>query len=161
MSSLPPYRAAIEPGWIDYNGHLRDAYYGLIVSLAIDDVMDTLGLDAAYRERTRCTLYTLEMHLHFLHEVKGDDVLDVETSVLDADEKRLHLGCRLTCASVAGPLAAADVMLLHVQQGDAPRSAAFPAEVAQRLRDLQLPAGAAAEWVPRSRKIEIRRRPAA
>jgi len=93
---LPPYRATIEPGWIDYNGHLRDAYYGLIVSYAIDDVMDALGLDAAYRAGTRCTLYTLEMHLHYLHEVKSSDDLVVETSVLDADQKRMHLGCRFT-----------------------------------------------------------------
>jgi acyl-CoA thioesterase FadM len=25
---IAPYRATIEPEWIDYNGHLRDAYYG-------------------------------------------------------------------------------------------------------------------------------------
>ena len=73
--SLPAYRATLEPAWIDYNGHLRDAYYGLIVSYAIDDVMDHLGLDAAYRAGTQCTLYTLEMHIHYLHEVKESDAL--------------------------------------------------------------------------------------
>lgn len=160
MLTLKPYRAAIEPAWIDYNGHLRDAYYGLIVSHAIDDVMEELGLDAAYRESTRCTLYTLEMHLHFLHEVKGTDVLEVETSVLDADQKRMHLGCRFTAARLGDALATADVMLLHVQQGEQPRSAALPADVARRLQTLQLPAAAAAAWGPRSRPIEIKRRPA-
>ena len=55
---------AIEPDWIDYNGHLRDAYYVVVLSDATDALMDHLGLDAAYRARTRCTLYTLEMHLH-------------------------------------------------------------------------------------------------
>ncbi len=75
MTELPVYRADIEPAWIDYNGHLRDAYYGLIASYAIDDVMDHLGLDAAYRERTQCTLYTLELHMHYLHEVKSSDDL--------------------------------------------------------------------------------------
>lgn len=155
---LPPYRATLEPAWIDYNGHLRDAYYGLIVSHAIDAVMDDLGLNADYRARTRCTLYTLEMHLHYLHEAKGSDELEVETSVLDADIKRLHLGCRLTCARLEGALATADVMLLHVHQGDAPRSAAFPDVVAARLRALTLPPDAGAAWGPRSRSIEIKRR---
>ena len=60
LNTLPLYRAKIQPEWSDYNGHLRDAYYGLVLSYAIDDVMDHVGLDAAYRERTRCTLYTLE-----------------------------------------------------------------------------------------------------
>ena len=49
----------------------------MVLSNAIDDVMDHLGLDAAYRERTRCTLYTLELHMHYLHEVKSTDELQV------------------------------------------------------------------------------------
>jgi acyl-CoA thioester hydrolase len=160
-TALPPYRARIESGWIDYNGHLRDAYYGLIVSHAVDAVMDTLGLDAAYRDRTRCTLYTLEMHLNYLHEVKSTDEVLVESSVLDADQKRLHLGCRLTCARLPDTLATADLMLLHVEQAGVPRSAAFPPEVARQLESLKLPPDAAAAWGPRSRQIEIKRRPAA
>jgi acyl-CoA thioester hydrolase len=175
MPSLPLYRAAIDPAWIDYNGHLRDAYYGLIVSHAIDDVMETLGLDAAYRDRTRCTLYTLEMHLHYLHEVKSTDELEVETSILDCDEKRIHVGCRMTClrylagqypagqypaGRISETVATADLMLLHVQQGDNPRGAALPAEIGRRLESLRMAAEAGAAWGPRSRMIEIKRRPA-
>ena len=37
---MPLYQTAILPEWIDYNGHLRDAYYGLIVSHAIDALME-------------------------------------------------------------------------------------------------------------------------
>jgi acyl-CoA thioester hydrolase len=157
---LPKYRAKIEPAWIDYNGHLRDACYGLIVSYAIDEVMNDLGLDAAYRARTSCTLYTLEMHLHYLHEVKSTDEVDVLTSVLDADQKRIHLGCRFTCPRLPDALATADTMLLHVHQGDTPRSAVFPDLIAERLRLLALPSDEAAAWGPASRKIEIRRRAA-
>jgi acyl-CoA thioesterase FadM len=94
MTELPIYHAKIEPQWIDFNGHLRDAYYGLVASYAIDDLMDFLGLDAGYRARTQCTLYTLELHLHFLHEVKSTDDLRVETAILDFDRKRIHAGCR-------------------------------------------------------------------
>lgn len=158
MKNLPLYRATIEPSWIDYNGHLRDAYYSLIVSYAIDDIMDHVGLGAAYRERTHGTLYTLEMHVHYLHEVKSTDELDVETSVLDADHKRLHLGCRFICPRVSGPAASADVMLLHVHQGEKVTSAAFPEEVDTILRSLKLSADASSSWGPGSRKIEIKRR---
>src|SRR4051794_36819137 len=55
------FRTAIAAGWIDYNAHLRDAYYSLIFSLATDALMDRIGLDEPYRKRTRNTLYTLEM----------------------------------------------------------------------------------------------------
>jgi acyl-CoA thioester hydrolase len=153
LLSLPAYRATLKPDWIDYNGHLRDAYYGLIVSYAIDDVMDHLGLDAAYRAGTQCTLYTLEMHIHYLHEVK-------ESDALDADRKRFHAGCRFTCPRLNEPVATSDVMLLHVHQGDKPASAAFPSEIEEKLQALKLSADLAAAWGPRSRKIEILRRPA-
>ncbi len=158
MPPLPVYRAKIEPEWIDYNGHLRDAYYGLVLSYAIDDFMDHVGLDAAYRQRTHCTLYTLELHLHYLHEVKSTDELEVSTSVLDADRKRIHVGCRFSCPRVADALATGEVMLLHVQQGDKPASAAFPPDIEQKLQSLKLPADAAAAWGPGSRKIELRKR---
>ena len=160
LLSLPAYRATLKPDWIDYNGHLRDAYYGLIVSYAIDDVMDHLGLDAAYRAGTQCTLYTLEMHIHYLHEVKESDALEVHTSILDADRKRFHAGCRFTCPRLNEPVATSDVMLLHVHQGDKPASAAFPSEIEEKLQALKLSADLAAAWGPRSRKIEILRRPA-
>ena len=77
MDALRIYSTAVLPEWIDYNGHLRDAYYGLVLSYACDELMDYLGMDAAYRQQTHCTLYTLEEHLHFLHEVKGSDTIGV------------------------------------------------------------------------------------
>ena len=76
------YTTGLAAEWIDYNGHLRDAYYGLIVSLACDALMDRLGLDAAYRGRTGNTLYTVEMHVHFLQEVKQGDIVNVDVRVL-------------------------------------------------------------------------------
>ena len=157
MNALPPYRVRVQPEWIDYNGHLRDAYFGLILSYAIDDVMDRLGLDAAYRERTRCTLYTLELHMHFLHEVKATDALVVETSILAADGKRMHAGCRFACAG-PDPVATGEVMLLHVHQGEKPSSAPFPTDIERRLQALTLTGDASAAWGPRSRAIELRRR---
>ena len=160
-ASLPLYRTQLQREWIDYNGHVRDAYYGLVLSYAIDDVMDHLGLDAAYRERTRCTLYTLELHMRYLHEVKLTDDLVVATSILDADRKRIHMGCRFLCDRLSDAAATGEVMLLHVHQGDKPASAPFPHDIDARLQALRLPPDAGAAWGPGSRKIELQRRPPA
>ncbi|MEP6546876.1 MAG: thioesterase family protein [Gammaproteobacteria bacterium] len=158
MTELPIYHAKIDPQWIDYNGHLRDAYYGLVASYAIDDLMDFLGLDAAYRARTQCTLYSLELHLHFLHEVKSTDDLRVESWILDFDRKRIHVGCRFMCSRVIDPVATTDMMLLHVHQGDKPGSAPFPAVVLAKLEGLQVSVAAREAFAPSSRKIELKRR---
>jgi len=158
ITELPIYRARIESDWIDYNGHLRDAYYGLVASYAVDDVMDYLGLDAAYRGRTHCTLYTLEVHLHYLHEVKSSDDLAVISSILDFDRKRIQVGCRYVCARVSEPVATAEMMLLHVHQGDKPTVASFPDKVTAKLEALRVSPGARESFGPSSRKIELKRR---
>jgi acyl-CoA thioester hydrolase len=158
VPKLPVYRAAIEPSWIDYNGHLRDAYYGLVASYAVDDVMDLLGLDAEYRARTHCTLYTLEVHLHYLHEVKASDDLAVVSSIFDSDQKRIQIGCRFVCSRLDKPVATAEMLLLHVHQGEKPSAASFPAEVAAKLEALKAAPAERDAFGPGSRKIELKRR---
>jgi acyl-CoA thioester hydrolase len=158
VTELPAFRATLEPAWIDYNGHLRDAYYVVAMSLAVDEVMDHLGLDAAYRERTHCTLYTLELHIHYLHEIKAADELSVTTRVLDFDAKRIHAACDFLCPRIRGPAASADLLLMHVHQGEKPAGAPFPPQIAERLESLKVPPTEAAARSFSSRRIEIKRR---
>jgi acyl-CoA thioester hydrolase len=142
------------PEWIDYNGHVRDAYYGLIASSACDALMDRIGVDAAYRRRTHCTLYTLEMHVHYLSEVKQSERLVVEVTILGSDAKRLHAGFTLRRASAGQVAATVEFMLLHVRQGDAPGSAPFPPEVAAAIAALES-AAPAAGFGPGSRALSL------
>jgi acyl-CoA thioesterase FadM len=83
----------------------------------------------------------------------------VTTSILDADRKRIHMGCRFACGRLSDAVATGEVMLLHVHQGDKPTSAPFPPAVERKLESLKLPADASAAWMPRSRRIELQRRP--
>ena len=47
MPALITYRTTVQEDWVDYNGHLRDAFYLLIFSYATDALMERIGLDAA------------------------------------------------------------------------------------------------------------------
>ena len=157
MSGLEIYQTAVAPEWIDYNGHLRDAYYVLIVSQATDALMDHLGLDAAYRTRTHCTLYTLELHIHYLHEVRRSDTAVVRVRILAADHKRVHAAFELRRGTEGPAAAAAEVMLLHVrQQPEGVVSAPFPPAVTAALTELQASTAAAPVVVPGSRRMELR-----
>src|ERR1700685_1058915 len=118
MAGVPIYRTGIEPAWIDHNGPLRDAYYGLIVSYAIDALMERIGLDEAYRIRTGCTLYTLEMHIHYLQEVKATATVATDVRILGADRKRIHAAFELRSEPATEPAAIAEVMLLQVRQAE-------------------------------------------
>jgi acyl-CoA thioester hydrolase len=161
MSGADVFQTSIAPEWIDYNGHLRDAYYSLIFSLATDALMDRVGLDDAYRTRTRCTLYTLEMHIHFLHEVMKTDVVDVSVRILGTDRKRIHAALDMRCARFKDPVATAELMLLHVYQGDEPKAEAFPPEVVEALAKIAVesPVDTPTSTIPGSRRMEVRARP--
>lgn len=152
------YRTKVLPDWIDFNGHLRDAYYVLVVSYAADALMDYLGMDAAYRQRTHCTLYSVEMHVHYLHEVKEPDLVEVAVRIISADEKRIHAEFFLNCARHGESAASVEVMLLHVEQAEGVMAVAFPAEIALAVETLK----AATAGVPGgrrgSRKMELRGR---
>src|SRR5262249_16863928 len=114
----------------------------------------------AYRTRTRCTLYTLEMHLHFLREVKQTDTVDVSVRILGMDRKRIHAAFDMRCGGLPGPAATAELMLLHVHQGDEVKSQAFPPEVVEALARIveQSAPTATADPIPGSRRIELRSR---
>jgi acyl-CoA thioester hydrolase len=156
VAGIPLYQTQILPEWIDYNGHLRDAYYALIVSQASDALMDRIGLDAAYRTRTGCTLYTVEMHIHYLHEVKGTDTVTVGLRLSGADRKRIHAAFELARAGQTDIAATAEVMMLHVrQQGDEVKTEPFPAEVSAALAELQAASADLPAAGPGSRRMEL------
>jgi len=158
VAGIPLYSTPIAPEWIDFNGHLRDAYYGLVLSYATDALMDRIGVDAAYRERTRCTLFTVETYINYRREVLASDRLEVLTRVLACDHKRIHAAFELTVARLSEPAATAEQLMIHVRQDASPVTASFPAEVttaieAMRVASADLPAAG-----PGSRALGLSRR---
>jgi acyl-CoA thioester hydrolase len=158
VPATPIYRTAILPAWIDYNDHLRDAYYALILSYAIDALMERLGMDAAYRATTGNTLYTVEMHIHYLREVQRSDIVIVTARLLGADHKRIHAAFDITCEGQMAVAATAEFMLLHVHQGETVSTRPFAPEIAAAIAALA-PVGADTPWSgPGSRRMELRGR---
>ena len=52
----------VEPGWIDYNGHLNMAYYNVLFDRAVDEAFELLGCGSTTSRRSgtpasppRCT----------------------------------------------------------------------------------------------------------
>ena len=163
MAGVAIYRTGIAADWIDYNGHLRDAYYGLIISYATDALMERIGLDAAYRKSSGCTLYTLEMHIHYLREVKGTDSAGVTVRVLAADHKRIHAAFELgieASPDAAQPetVATAEVMLLHVQQQPVVVSKVFPPAISAAIAALMQAGAQAPPGIPGSRRMQLPQR---
>ena len=133
---LKVYEGAVDPGWIDYNGHLNDGYYAVLFSRGTDGLMDYIGVDQDYRDRTRQTLYTLTMKLDFLAEVGADTGLYVTAQMLAADSKKYHAFLRMHRLGDAALVATCETVMLHVDQAAGPAAAAFPEAVATRVQAL-------------------------
>ena len=126
----------VRPEWVDYNGHMHEAYYVLMFGNATDAFYDYIGMDQAYRQRTETSVYTLEAHINFLDEVGEAAPLAVTTRVLGLDEKRLHLFHTMRRGDDGRPIATYELMALHVDMAG-PRATPFAATVLARLRDIE------------------------
>jgi acyl-CoA thioester hydrolase len=127
------HRNTVKPEWVDYNGHLRDAFYMLIFSLSTDAFMDRIGLDDTARTSRGRSLFTLEAHINYLHEIREGATVRVEASVLAFDAKRVHLYMEMFEGEGTEPIAASEQMLLHVDTTNGAKSAVFDTDIAGRI----------------------------
>jgi acyl-CoA thioester hydrolase len=134
-AALPAYNDTVRAEWVDYNGHLRDAFYMLIFSFATDALIDQIGLPDAVRRERRRSIFTLEAHVRYLHEIKEGAQVRVEMRLLAHDAKRLHVYLEMFADAGAQPVAASEQMLLHVDTSG-PHAVAFDQDVAERVSAL-------------------------
>jgi acyl-CoA thioester hydrolase len=125
------WREPVQEAWIDYNGHLSEAYYVLVLGHATDAVMDTVGLGPEYRSANDASLYTVEAHVRYLGEVSADSDLEVRSSIIGVTAKLLWIWHELW---VEGRLRATEEILgVHVRRGS---SAPLPGDVVARAGDV-------------------------
>ena len=155
------HRETVQQDWIDYNGHMNLAYYVLVFDHATDAVQDLVGLDAAYREASGCSIFVVEAHVTYDNEVMLGEEMRIRSRVLDLDEKRLHLFHEMYAGDEndgEGRLAATnELMILHVDLKTR-RTAPFPEAVQENLRGMK---NSQANWArpPQAgRRIEIKKK---
>ena len=143
-TTLGSYSTEVVSEWIDYNGHMSEAFYVLVFGFATDQVMDQLGLDAAYRESAKASLYTVESHIRYLDEAALGDRLTVVPHLVSVGEKKLHLAYEMYVDERL--VSTEEIMALHVDQAE-DRVVPFPDTVAERISqiDMERP-----DWVGRA-----------
>ena len=119
----------VEPGWIDYNGHLNMAYYNVLFDRAVDEAFELLGCGLDYVKTRRHSCFTAEVHVRYLRELHAGDPVRVTFQLLDYDAKRMHYFEQLFHAAEGWVSATSENMSLHVDMA-AGKTAPFPADVA-------------------------------
>ena len=141
-------RERVIEDWIDYNGHLNMAYYNVIFDHGVDHFYDLLNVGAAYASSGVGSCFTLEVHLHYVQELKLGDEVEVRLQLLDFDHKRLHYYQEMYHCADGYLAATSEQIALHVDMTSR-RSAPFPADVTNKLADVL----AAHQGLPRSERI--------
>jgi acyl-CoA thioester hydrolase len=124
------YRTTVPATWLDYNGHMHDASYGIALSDANEELFASLGLSREYREQTAAALYTVEYHIRYLAECGLGQALTATTLVLAASAKWVHLYTELL-RDGSDVAATGESLYLHV---DTTRSVTTPLPVDRQHR---------------------------
>ena len=119
MAALPrptelirSYEHEVPQDWVDYNGHMTEHRYLECFSNATDEIMRQAGVDDAYIA-TGGSFFTVETHICHIDEVMAGEPIYVDTQILFAAGKKMHLFHSLFHQS-GRLLATGEHMLLHV-----------------------------------------------
>lgn len=140
---LSHHDAAIEPAWIDYNGHLNVAYYVLLFDRALDEMLASLDLGPAYREQHGCSVFVGEHHVVYDREVLAQARIAITSRVIDVNTRRLVAFQEMRAGGgerrEAGaeskddrPVATCETLCVHVDLGTR-RSVPWPVTVRAHL----------------------------
>jgi acyl-CoA thioester hydrolase len=133
---LPIHTAKVSPSWIDYNGHMNVAYYVLAFDNATDKLCDLLDIGVEHLKRDNGSIFTLDLRVNYLREVKAGDPLSFDLQLLDFDAKRMHVFMRMFHATEGYLSATEEFVTLHVDMTTR-RSAPFPDKTLAMLEALK------------------------
>jgi acyl-CoA thioester hydrolase len=85
------HRGQVQPQWADDNKHMNLAYYLVMFDAASDAMFEVLNIGVSYRFDADRTAFAGETHLVYEREMNVGDWAEIFTTVVDVDEKRLHL----------------------------------------------------------------------
>jgi acyl-CoA thioester hydrolase len=128
---------AIEPAWIDYNGHLNVAYYNVLFDRAIDEFYLPVGLGPDYLKETRHSTMVVESHVRYLREVHLTAPLRITAQLIGFDAKRFHIYEELVHAGEGWVSATCETMTVHVDMA-AKKVAPFPPHIMAALERVRL-----------------------
>jgi len=133
---LPRHSETILSDWVDYNGHMNVAYYVLIFDHATDVLLDHVGLNEKHRNMTSESVFVVESHITYAQEVLEGAKVEIETLVLDVDDKRLQVFMTMREAGFSVTVATIEIMILHVDLSTR-KSTPFPIQIKLELSQLK------------------------
>jgi acyl-CoA thioester hydrolase len=122
----------VEPGWIDYNGHLNMAYYHVLFDRAVDEAFALAGLGADYLTTRGASFFAAECHVLYKRELSAGQAVRVTLQLVDIDEKRIHFFMEMRHATEGWLAATSENLSLHVDMATR-KVTPFPQDIRDNL----------------------------
>jgi acyl-CoA thioester hydrolase len=103
----------IIPEWIDFNGHLNMAYYGVLFDLGCNHGFRALGFGDDYRRDFGFTTMTADFRIRYLRELHQGDRVRCSFRIVKVGTKAFHY-CQELMHSDGWISATAETVNLHV-----------------------------------------------
>jgi acyl-CoA thioester hydrolase len=123
---------AVQPDWIDYNGHLNVAYYLHAFDLGFDAVYEKMGFRPDVVRERNASGFAAELHLTFQRELLEGDRLRITTQLLEFDAKRCRMFQMMYHADSNELAATCEWMSLYIDMTKR-KVSDMPAELQERL----------------------------
>jgi acyl-CoA thioester hydrolase len=108
------HRGVVRPEWADDNKHMNLAYYLVMFDHASDAIFEVLNIGADYRHREDRTAFAAETHLVYEREMNVGDWASIATTIIDVDDKRLHLAHEMTREGEMQRACLQEIMFINV-----------------------------------------------
>tara|TARA_R110002049_G_scaffold201563_1_gene372295 strand:- start:9136 stop:9639 length:504 start_codon:yes stop_codon:yes gene_type:complete len=130
---VAPVERRIISAWTDYNGHLNVTWIAHLFDLGTDNLLDALQIGETYAARTGCSTFALGAHVSYLSEASLGDDVEVHSTLIGVDAKRIKYRHELTAADAGRVIAVLEQVSMHVDL-KARRSAPWPSDVKATLK---------------------------
>jgi len=131
-SPFPSFQGTVLPEWIDWNGHMNIAYYVLAFDRGTDALFDFMGLNEQYRQQESCSVFTVELHVNYLREIKEGDAFKIVSHILGVDEKRVQVFHHMYHTPSSELVATNENMFVHIDMNTR-RSSPFSETLRERI----------------------------
>ena len=135
MAVLKLHSEPLRDEWLDAYGHLNEAYYFVPFSNAGWAIQDHFGVGVDYFERTGGAIYTAEVHIRYLREVRSPAMLEIESMILSSDAKRIRFAHIMKVSGIER--ATFECVALHFDT-NVNRTAPMPEDVQMALKKVEV-----------------------
>lgn len=132
---IETFRGAVHAWEADHMAHMNVRFYVAKFDDATWQLLHHVGITAQFLRSTDRGMAAVQQNFTYLHELVPGDLVCIESTVLDATERKLRMLHRMINCDTGEEVARAEMVGVHLDLV-ARRACAFPPEVFEKARAL-------------------------